>query len=175
MKERESIKKLMKKQAGMYSFAPSFGWDATRKILRSGDNVVTFTSDEIVPDVVDSEPLQLLKVKYGNNELMKMGQTLTPTQVQNAPNFIEFEGCDANKLYTVILTDPDARDREKHEFREWIHCVRVNVNGSDLVKSGDAVIEYVGSGPPKGSGLHRYVWLVYEQKNGKIALDKCGQ
>merc|ERR1712130_16685 len=106
-----------------------------------------------------------------------MGDTLTPTQVQDEPNMIGFKGCKEGSLYTVILTDPDARDREKHEFREWIHFVKVNctAKGSDLSGSGDVVIEYVGSGPPPGSGKHRYVWLVYEQKNGKIDVEKCGQ
>ncbi|XP_009950709.1 PREDICTED: phosphatidylethanolamine-binding protein 1 [Leptosomus discolor] len=31
------------------------------------------------------------------------------------------------------------------------------------VGSGTVLSDYVGSGPPKGTGLHRYVWLVYEQ------------
>lgn len=31
--------------------------------------------------------------------------------------------------------------------------------------------EYVGSGPPKGTGLHRYVFLVYKQP-GKISPDE---
>ena len=191
LKERESIKRLMKKQGicslisainaiqictdGMYSFAPAFGWDACRAIFRSKDTALTFKSDEIIPDVVDTEPLELLKVTYGKLALNEMGQTLTPTQVQDVPNSFEFKACDATKLYTIILTDPDARDRKKHEFREWVHFVKINVNGSDLVNSGDALIEYVGSGPPKGSGLHRYVWLVYEQSNGKIDIDQCGQ
>eukprot|EP01084_Bolivina_argentea_P122102 216395_1 len=34
LKERESIKRLMKKQDGMYTFAPNFGWGNVRKYFR---------------------------------------------------------------------------------------------------------------------------------------------
>jgi len=178
LKERESIKRLMTKQDGLYTFAPSFGWKNVRKYFReNNENINSFKSDEIIPDVVDSEPLELLTMKYGENiKLTEMGQILTPYQVRQFPETLEFKGCDNKKLYTIILTDPDARDRKKHEFREWVHFVRVNVNGNDLAKSGQTVIEYVGSGPPKDSGLHRYVWLVYEQRNNQnIEVAKCGQ
>uniref|UniRef100_A0A7N5JLN3 Phosphatidylethanolamine-binding protein 1-like n=1 Tax=Ailuropoda melanoleuca TaxID=9646 RepID=A0A7N5JLN3_AILME len=36
------------------------------------------------------------------------------------------------------------------------------MRGNDI-SSGRVLSDYVGSGPPKGTGLHRYVWLVYEQ------------
>ena len=93
---------------------------------------------------------------------------------------------DENKLYTVILTDPDAKDRKEHKFREWCHWVVINVpiikNNDENIKgkyifdtsSGQDVVEYVGSGPPNGTGFHRYVYLVYEQ-NKKINIKKCGQ
>ena len=179
LKERESIKRLMEKQDGWYSYSPSFGWDKTRNILRGKDEKLTFKSDQVIPDVVDTEPMELLTMEYKVDDnkfiLNEMGKILSPIQVQDAPYDLKFNGCDKDKLYTVILTDPDARDRIKHEFREWVHFVKVNVKGSDLTNSGDVVIEYVGSGPPQGSGIHRYTWLVYEQENGKIDVNKCGQ
>lgn len=36
------------------------------------------------------------------------------------------------------------------------------MKGNDI-SSGKVLSDYVGSGPPSGTGLHRYVWLVYEQ------------
>lgn len=38
----------------------------------------------------------------------------------------------------------------------------MNIPGNDVAK-GQTLSEYVGSGPPKGTGLHRYVMLVYKQ------------
>lgn len=37
------------------------------------------------------------------------------------------------------------------------------MKGNDI-SSGTVLSDYVGSGPPSGTGLHRYVWLVYEQE-----------
>lgn len=46
----------------------------------------------------------------------------------------------------------------------------VNIEGKDF-KSGQTKIEYVGSGPPKSSGIHRYVFLLFQQLNGKQEFD----
>ncbi|XP_049326266.1 phosphatidylethanolamine-binding protein 1-like [Astyanax mexicanus] len=111
---------------------------------------------------VDERPARPLRVQYGPVEIDKLGKVLTPTQVQNFPTLMDWEGCDSSKLYTLILTDPDAPSRNDPVMREWHHFLVVNVRGND-VSTGCVLSEYVGSGPPKGSGLHRYVWLVYEQ------------
>jgi len=173
LKARKSIKALMDKQQGVFCYAPGFGWKGVRAFFREGEEV-GFQSDGVVPDVVDGEPAALLTVEYGAVKIDAMAQTLTPTQVRAAPTRMAFAGCDAAKLYTLVLTDPDAKDREKHEFREWVHCVRVNVSGGALCGSGDEIVEYVGSGPPPNTGLHRYVWLVYEQA-ARIEPGQCGQ
>lgn len=111
---------------------------------------------------VEEKPMHPLQVRYGNLELDELGKELTPTQVQNKPTLIEWDGMEKDKLYTVILTDPDAPSRKNPKFREWHHFIVVNANGNDL-STGFVQSDYVGSGPPKGTGLHRYVWLVYEQ------------
>lgn len=67
-------------------------------------------------------------------------------------------------------TDPDAPSRAKPEFREWHHWLVGNIPGNDVGK-GETLSEYVGSGPPQGTGLHRYVFLVYKQ-NDKINFDE---
>lgn len=51
--------------------------------------------------------------------------------------------------------------------REWVHWVRVNIPGDNLPcdgkDGGEDLKAYVGSGPPKDTGLHRYVFLVFKQ------------
>ncbi|XP_006640242.1 phosphatidylethanolamine-binding protein 1 [Lepisosteus oculatus] len=111
---------------------------------------------------VEEKPAVPLAVKYGPLEIDELGKVLTPTQVQNAPTSIDWSGCDPGKLYTLVLTDPDAPSRKDPKFREWHHFLVVNMKGND-VGTGCVMSDYVGSGPPKGTGLHRYVWLVYEQ------------
>ncbi len=39
----------------------------------------------------------------------------------------------------------------------------VNIPGGDLSK-GTVLTPYAGPSPPKGSGLHRYIFLVYKQQ-----------
>lgn len=45
-----------------------------------------------------------------------------------------------------------------------------NIRGKNIAE-GETLSEYVGSGPPEGTGLHRYVFLVYKQ-DGKLAFDE---
>lgn len=116
--------------------------------------------------------MQSLSVKYGSVEIDELGKVLTPTQVQGRPTTVEWEGCDPSKLYTLALTDPDAPSRKDPKFREWHHFLVVNMKGNDI-SSGKVMSDYVGSGPPKGTGLHRYVWLVYEQTNGALSCSEA--
>ncbi|KAJ6659157.1 hypothetical protein lerEdw1_019460 [Lerista edwardsae] len=82
--------------------------------------------------------------------------------VQNRPTSIDWEGCCPEKLYTLILTDLDVPSRKDPKLREWHHFLVVNMKGNNL-GSGCVLTDYIGSAPAKGTGLHRYVWLVYEQ------------
>lgn len=47
-----------------------------------------------------------------------------------------------------------------------------NIPGSDVSK-GDVLSDYIGSGPPQGTKLHRYVFLVYKQPNKITFEEKC--
>lgn len=53
---------------------------------------------------------------------------------------------------------------------QWHHWLVGNIPGNDVSK-GETLSEYVGSGPPEGTGLHRYVFLIYKQ-NGKLTFDE---
>lgn len=56
------------------------------------------------------------------------------------------------------------------DFFQWHHWLVGNIPGGDISK-GEVLSDYVGSGPPEGTGLHRYVFLVYKQ-NGKLSFDE---
>ncbi|KAH8327193.1 hypothetical protein KR074_006930 [Drosophila pseudoananassae] len=127
-----------------------------------------FASNGVVPDVIPEAPSVLLKVTYKNGLVAKDGVELTPTQVKDQPN-VEWEA-QPGDFYTLIMTDPDAPSRAEPKFREFKHWVLVNIAGNDLA-TGEEVAGYVGSGPPKGTGLHRYVFLLYKQ-SGKLEFDE---
>lgn len=73
-------------------------------------------------------------------------------------------------IYQAIFIDPlHLLGRPEINF-EILHWLVGNIPGNDL-KKGDLVASYVGSLPPEGSGLHKYIFLVYKQ-NGKISFDE---
>lgn len=71
---------------------------------------------------------------------------------------------DPSSYYTVVMVGPDAPTRENPMYRSWLHWLVVNVPGMDVAK-GQVLAEYFGPIPPNGSGLLRYVLLVYQQSD----------
>ena len=59
---------------------------------------------------------------------------------------------------SLITADPDAPSRADPKWGEWRHWLVVNIPGCEVSK-GEALSIYIGSGPPQGTGLHRYVFL----------------
>ncbi|XP_033211166.1 protein D2-like [Belonocnema kinseyi] len=135
--------------------------------LSVADIAFEFKKAEIVPDVITKAPTEEVEVEYGNKEV-KFGEEWTPTQVKNAPE-IDYED-DENAFYTLMMTDPDAPSRTNPTYREFLHWLVGNIPG-DHISKGKILAPYVGSGPPKGSGLHRYVFLVYKQP-GQINFEE---
>lgn len=92
---------------------------------------------------------------------VNLGNELTPTSVKDVPSFVSWP-TQPQALYTLCLTDPDAPSRKQPTFREFKHWLVVNIPGSNI-NDGKTLAEYIGSGPPVDTGLHRYVFLVYKQ------------
>ncbi|XP_075148656.1 protein D3-like [Haematobia irritans] len=115
---------------------------------------------EVIPDLLDEGPRETLKVTFGNGVTVNKGNELTPTQVQNEPN-VEWEAGEG-VFYTLLMTEPDAPSRNDLTMREWQHWLVVNIPGNNITK-GTILSEYQGSGPDQGTGLHRYVYLLFKQ------------
>jgi len=125
--------------------------------------------ESVVPDVVDVVPPNVIDIKYPSGAEVKSGNELTPTQVKDIPINISWP-TEEGALYTLCMTDPDAPSRQAPKYREWHHWLVVNIPGSS-VGEGKTLSQYVGSGPPKGTGLHRYVFLVFRQP-GQLNTDE---
>ena len=125
-------------------------------------------NQSIIPDVISCAPKELCNVFYPSGAFAKEGNVLTPTQVKNEPKvtWTAEEGA----FYTLCMTDPDAPSRADPKLREWQHWLVGNIPGTDISK-GEVLSAYVGSGPPEGTGLHRYVFLIYKQ-SGKLEFDE---
>ncbi|XP_063628660.1 protein D2-like [Cydia splendana] len=128
----------------------------------------SFSAQGVVSDVIPVAPAALAAVKYPSGAVVSEGNVLTPTQVKDIPQISW--NASPDKYYTVAMTDPDAPSRAEPKFREWHHWLVGNVPGNN-VAAGETLSAYVGSGPPQGTGLHRYVFLVYQQP-GKLNFDE---
>ncbi|XP_073948535.1 protein D2-like isoform X2 [Choristoneura fumiferana] len=128
----------------------------------------SFANHRVVPDVIPVAPTELLSVSYPSGVVVSEGNELTPTQVKDIP-YVSWEA-NPDQFYTLAMTDPDAPSRSDPKFREWHHWLVGNIPGSN-VGAGETLSAYVGSGPPPGTGLHRYVFLIYAQ-SGKLMFDE---
>jgi len=129
----------------------------------SNNNVLkNFYSEKIVPDVIDTGPKHVLQVKWFRKLEANGGNEVLPSQVKGEPK-LSWPVKNQNDLFTLIFVDPDApsrRDPSKAEFRHWIV---INIPGNQVSK-GETVLPYIGPSPPEGTGLHRYVLLIFKQK-----------
>uniref|UniRef100_A0A4D5RNH6 Putative phosphatidylethanolamine-binding protein n=1 Tax=Ixodes scapularis TaxID=6945 RepID=A0A4D5RNH6_IXOSC len=120
---------------------------------------------KVVPDVIRKVPQGVVNVNYGNGTAVCMGNTISPQDTSNKPT-VSFEAQDASPPYTLVMVDPDAPSASKPIYRSWLHWVVVNAPSSDRFGEGEEAVQYNGPAPPKGSGQHRYVFLIMAQ-NGK--------
>lgn len=67
---------------------------------------------------------------------------------------LEITGLYAGKKYLLVMTDPDALGKT------WTHWVVVVNGAGQLVKP--AIAEYKGPSPPAGSGVHHYIFRLYD-------------
>ncbi|CAK9794598.1 OV-16 antigen [Anthophora plagiata] len=126
-----------------------------------------FEDARIKPDIIESAPEEKIEVKYGD-KTVELGNELTPSETHQIPEIhYKHEG---GVLYTLVLTDPDVPTRKGYnrEFRHWLVG---NIPEENIAK-GEVLAEYVGPAPPKGSGKHRYVFLLYKQNQGAITFDE---
>ena len=67
-------------------------------------------------------------------------------------------------FYLMCLVGPDAPSRDDPNLKNFLHWMVGNIPGSNL-DMGETLAEYVGAVPPKDTGLHRHVFLLYKQPN----------
>lgn len=91
----------------------------SRNLIKSARNYavnITMDKHQVVPDVIPVAPSEVAKVNYVSGVTANEGNELTPTQVKDEPK-VEWTA-DANSLYTLCMTDPDAPSRQDPKFRE---------------------------------------------------------
>jgi len=123
----------------------------------AGTGANVFEQFCIVPDVIDQAPTGVVQVKYSPSITLNNGNEVKPEEVKDAPFSVVWDS-QTDNLYTLSNVDPDA-NRSRAPINHWLV---VNIPGGNI-SQGDELMSYRGSRPPKDSGIHRYVFLVYKQ------------
>lgn len=121
----------------------------------------------IMPDLLAALPPHPLLVKYSTEVVIEQGNILVPSQVKGRPIEVQWPA-ESGDLYTLLLLDVDAPSREEPSLRSVLHWLVVNIPENGIDK-GDTIAEFIGAGPGRDTGLHRYAMLVYKQP-GQVAV-----
>ncbi|KAF1912120.1 phosphatidylethanolamine-binding protein [Ampelomyces quisqualis] len=86
---------------------------------------------------------------------------------------ISISNSDSVQSYTLLLIDPDAPTPADPKFSYWRHWVVINIpstssssSSSDVTENGTTLTPYLAPGPKDESGPHRYLFLLFKEKDG---------
>ncbi|RMZ68773.1 phosphatidylethanolamine-binding [Pyrenophora seminiperda CCB06] len=98
----------------------------------------------------------------------------------------------SNVTYTFMMIDPDAPTPEDAKYAYWRHWVVTSISGAagtgggggggasldgnedeDITARGTTLTPYLAPGPKDESGPHRYLFLLFEEKDEAGGLDKA--
>lgn len=104
-------------------------------------------------------------LKDGSCLPVYFGNVIKPAEALEPPNV--FYDTDGNSLWTLALTSLDGNlsDNDK----ECVHWLVANIPGNSVEK-GDTLVEYLQPFPLKGTGFHRYAFVLYKQ-DGRVSYD----
>ncbi|VEN48228.1 unnamed protein product [Callosobruchus maculatus] len=117
-------------------------------------------------------PRVSLNIVYGTEDdglPVYYGNVLKPSDAKTAPK-ISYNS-DKDSLWTLILTNPDSHFTEKD--KEYVHWFIGNIPGNN-VEQGETIVQYLQPFPPKGTGYHRHIFILYKQEK-KIDFTKYKQ
>ena len=101
-------------------------------------------------------PLESRQMNIDMTEQYKQGQ------LAGEPS-LAFTGLESSRQYLLTMTDPDALGKT------WTHWVAV-INGSGVVSKPE-IASYAPPSPPSGSGIHHYIFRLYES-SGVLELPR---
>ncbi|XP_071490259.1 large ribosomal subunit protein mL38-like isoform X1 [Diadema antillarum] len=117
-------------------------------------------------DGADFVPFVPVKIAYqlGPSEFSSVyrGNVITPSESAEPPT-VKFEDKDSS-LWTLLMTNPDGHlvDNEA----EYVHWFIGNIPGNEIAE-GDTLVDYLPPFPARGTGYHRYVFILFKQE-GRI-------
>ncbi|XP_007560969.1 large ribosomal subunit protein mL38 [Poecilia formosa] len=106
-------------------------------------------------------PQVTLRISYSqdSDRQVHYGNQLTPTEAVSAPR-IAFDA-EEGSLWTLLLTSPDEHLLDNEA--EYLHWLVGNIPGG-AVKAGEELCHYLPPFPARGTGFHRYIYVLFKQE-----------
>ncbi|CAK1600995.1 unnamed protein product [Parnassius mnemosyne] len=104
-------------------------------------------------------------LKNGSFLPVYTGNVIKPAEALEKP-LVTYES-NENTLWTLVLTNLDGHLTEND--KEYVHWLVANIP-SNSIEQGDTIVDYLRPFPLKGTGYHRYVFVLYKQ-NEKLSYD----
>ncbi|XP_055905250.1 protein D3-like [Eupeodes corollae] len=123
---------------------------------------------KIIPEIVSADIDQTLKVTFDSGASVNKGNEISPFEARNQPA-LDWDAND-NACYTILCMDVDAPAPDDRSISNIVTWMVGNILGKD-VDSGEVLVEYIPVSPPRGSQLHRSIYLVFEHPK-KIKFDR---
>lgn len=105
-----------------------------------------------------------VEIAYGK-EKVAVGNFLEPVQVKDIP-VVEWK-TEPDTLYTLLMIDIDAPTKSDPVDADYVHWLTGNIPANDMTKA-TVIVEYLGAFPGNGTGIHNYMFMLYEQPKGRI-------
>lgn len=136
----------------------------TRRTQRGGSAIVGLLDNADGVPITDPQPVDFI-VKFGptfSKTASDYGNTIVEIEASPEPH-VFWKAPPAGTFYTIVCWDPDA------EAKSWLHWLVVNCEGMSA-EGGQVLQKWSPPSPPKGSGLHRYIFGLFQQ-GGLLKID----
>ncbi|KAI9067786.1 PEBP-like protein [Trametes sanguinea] len=134
---------------------------------------------DVLPETIAFAPSVLFSVVYPNGSEVNLGNFLTVEETQDEPE-IRFAALNGpwddlagEASYTLAMLDPDAPSRAEPIYRTFRHWVITGLKSPALsansaealnaLKTHPSTTPYRPPGPRPNSGLHRYIFLLFQE------------
>jgi phosphatidylethanolamine-binding protein (PEBP) family uncharacterized protein len=135
----------------------------------------------IIPD--SFTPTIDLSVKFPSGLAPEKGSLARVSQINEQPIISISPTSTASSTstlattYTFMMIDPDAPTPDDPKFGYWRHWIVTSIpapsspssasSTEDIIASGKTLTPYLAPGPKDESGPHRYLFLLFEEKEGE--------
>ncbi|VFQ71444.1 unnamed protein product [Cuscuta campestris] len=124
---------------------------------------------KVIGDVVDmftpspTVSMSVIYESYGSYRFC-CGDEFLPSDVSSPPR-VRLHGTNFKTFFTLIMTDPDVPSPSDPYLREHVHWIVTDIPGRAGTTDSTFGKDLLSYEAPKPTiGIHRYVFLLYEQK-----------